>query len=356
MIEPGDHHMAAMAGGADCRSCPLANAGLGPVPPTYRVVGGRLPFLVVAEAPGPIEVDEGATLIGPSGREVRSALDAAGLDSGAASYTNAMLCRPPGGDLEAFLRKCKKEGLPSPIECCKPRLTNELAAADYALFIGGAAVSASGLGDSIMRIRGTPLVSRAGLATLHPAFVLRDQGRLMRPVFRADIAKAVRLFRGGNTWRDPAYTVVYDPLSLRAALNAMTDEIAVDTETDGIDPWRCRIRRIGLSDGITNVIFSPLSTQGHWMMNDLARAQCWDEISKFMVQPRAWYFHNYYGFDATVLEMHGVAVNEERLFDSLLGHHIGVTSEFPHSLGFLGSVHTDAPHWKTAGIHEKEDA
>lgn len=364
MTEIAPQHRLAVAAGADCCRCPLYDTHNGPVPPTLPA-GGRIPFLVVAEAPGPIEVAEGRTLIGPSGREVRQALDAAGMDSNCVSYTNAMLCRPPGGDLGDYLKECKREGKPSPLECCNGRLRNELATADFTLFVGGASVRAAGVGESILKLRGTPLEYgarvglgqelrlTAGLATLHPAFVLRDNGKLMRPVFRFDVAKAVRLARGGNTWRDPDYRVTANPIALAHFLEMLgptvavdTETVAVDTETDGIDPWTCRVRRVGLCDGKHNIIFAPLSVDGSWAMSDAHREACWNQLRAFFSQPRHWLFHNYYAFDAIVLGQHGVPVNERNLFDSLIGHHIGQTSEYPHGLDFLGSVYTDAPRWK----------
>jgi len=348
-------HTAAIAAGAKCLDCPLYNKHLGPVPPTLPPEGSRIPFLVVAEAPGPAEVDEGETLIGPSGREVRNALANAGVDPQQVSYTNAILCKPPETNLEEYLRECKKKGLRSPLECCKPRLEAELYRADYAVFVGGAAIRAAGIGKSIMHLRGTPLLARPGLATLHPAFVLRDQGKVMRPIFWQDIAKAVRLANGGNTWRDPPYTVVYDPNTLAAMCSRMSLDVSVDTETDGKDRWTCNVRRVGLDDGTTNIIYAPLSVNGHWLLPEHVRLQCWQVLARFFSESRNWVFHNYFGFDSIVLERHGCPVNEKNLFDTLIGHRVGVTSEFPHGLDFLGSTFTDAPYWKDVASHEKFD-
>jgi DNA polymerase-1 len=337
------HHLAVQAG-ANCGACPLHNQHLGPVPPSLHA--GRIPFLVIAEAPSPIEVDEGQTLIGPGGREVRNALEAAGMAPAAVSYTNAMLCRPPGGDLEDYLRDCKRQGKPSPLDCCRPRLEREMALADFKLIVGAAAVRATKVGESVLKLRGTPVMNGTALPTLHPAFVLRDSGKLMRPIFRHDVSKAVRLSRGGNTWQNPPFTVVWDAPALAATLARMDLDVSVDTETDGIDPWTCRVRRVGFSDGRTNVIFSPLSVHGHWMVPDSVRAECWAVVRSFLATERSWYFHNFYAFDSIVLSQHGVNVNEKHLFDSLIGHHIGSTSEYPHGLDFLGSIYTDAPRWK----------
>lgn len=346
MIHP--HHEAAAAAGADCTRCSLHGCGRGPVPPTLPP--GRVRLLVVGEAPGVAEVEDGQTMVGPTGREVRQALGAAGVDPSSVGYTNTILCRPEDNDMARLLRECRRRKIPTPIECCRPRLQAELNRADYKLIVGSHALRAVGAGTSIIDARGFPIADDA-LATLHPAFVMRDQGRLMRGVFRFDVAKAVRHARGGGTWQAPTFTVVQTADQLRRLLDGLHGWVAVDTETNGIDPWTCRIRRVGISDGDNHIIFAPLSVNGSALMPPDELSTSWAVLREFFAQPRAWRFHNYYGYDSIVLRQHGIAVNEEQLFDSLVGHHIGPTSEYPHGLDFLGSIYTDTPYWKGGVEH-----
>jgi len=353
------HHIPAAEAGAECQRCPLLDCGAGPVPPTVPP-DGPIDLLVVAEAPGPIEVEKGETLIGPSGREVRQALADAGADPSRVAYTNAILCRPPGGELENFLRDCKRAGTPSPIECCRPRLLREVSRAKFTIVVGGASVKATGVGNSVMNLRGTPVTlphGGPGLVTLHPAFVLRDNGRVMRGVFRYDIAKAVRLARGENTWADPPFETPTTAAALAHALEMRVcgDPIAVDTETDGVDAWTCNIRRIGVGSRARVVIYSPLSVDGQWLIPELERRACNRVLAEFFARPLPFVFQNFFGFDSIVLSRHGMPVNETNLFDTLIGHHIGPTSELPHGLDFLGSIYTDAPYWKDLTKHEKRD-
>ncbi len=342
-------HAVAVAAGANCAACPLHGCHRGPVPPTLPP--GRIPFLVVGEAPGGGDVDQGVTMTGPVGREVRQALSAAGADPTGVGFTNAILCQPENNDLERLLRECRRRKVPTPVDCCAPRLEAELARADYKLYVGGGALRAAHAGKSIIDMRGTPIGDDA-LATLHPAFVLRDSGRVMRGVFHYDVAKAVRLARGGGKWEAPEPTVVTTPQHLRELLSRLSGAVAVDTETDGIDPWTCRVRRVGISDGVLHIIFAPLSVDGHWLMSDQARTRSWETLAEFFSEPLAWRFHNFWGFDSVVLTQHGVTVNELNLFDSLVGHHVGPTSEYPHKLAFLGSIYTDVPAWKNKVSHE----
>lgn len=360
MFDLPAHHSFAVNAGAECHRCPLLNCGAGPVPPDVTPTPMR--FLVVGEAPSPLEVERGTTLIGPAGREIREALAAGGLPDGTANFTNAVLCRPPGGDVEAFNRQCKKSGQPTPAECCSPRLVREISRSAYVLAVGNHAVKAADIGSTAMKVRGTPVkidVKRdcdvhsyvPAMATLHPAFVLRDSGRVMRSVFRHDVAKAVRLSMGGGTWTDPPYRVVNDRNELFDLLEHVSrrvllsgESVAIDTETDGVDPWTCRIRRIGIGTAAGVLIYSPLSVHGHQMHGD--HAVCREILATFFNKPINWVFHNFYGFDSIVMSCNGMPVNETNVFDSLTGHRIGPTSELPHKLDFLASIYTDAPRWK----------
>lgn len=356
-VPPGPQHHAAMAQGARCDLCPLVNLGRGPVPSTRP---GHATFGVVAEAPGASEVAQGQVLVGASGREIRSALSNAGVDTSRVAFMNALGCQPPG-DLKAYLRQCKKQGLPSPIDMCRPRLEREMQGLQYVVLMGGASLGAVGLKQSVMQVRGTPLTlpnGTPGMAIPHAAFVLRDEGRTFRPLFHADVNKAVRLSRGGNTWKDPWYFVPKSAAEVDNFLQAQQDRTAVDVETDGIDTWTCNLRRIGIGNAREVMIYSPLSVHGHWMLNrDEIIGQARAIANYFQRAPRLD-THNGVVFDSVVLYRHGMPMPDEKICDSLIAHQIGQTSELPHSLDFLASIYTDAPSWKSSFKHSnvRDDA
>lgn len=358
LAEGAPWHIDAMAKGARCWECALAGTHRGPVPST---IPSTQPFFgVVAEAPGTLEVAEGAALIGPSGREIRQALNEAGIDSDTVAYINALSCQPEGSDLDNLLRECKKKGLPSPIDCCAPRLHNEIRNAGYLLLMGGASLKGTGVDPTgkIMKVRGTPVTVKLpatdthsereipALPVPHAAFVLRENGRVFRQVFRHDVAKGVRIAYQGSTWRDPDYFVVRDAAQLGNFLFQHKEHWAVDTETDGKDPWTCRIRRVGIGDDKEVAIYSPLSVHGHWLMAAHEIEACTRAFADFFRRDVLLDFHNFFGFDSPVLERHHMPVNDAKVRDSLVGHSIGYTSELPHSLDFLASLMTDAPRWK----------
>ena len=340
------HHQAAVAAGAECWRCPLmGNSAGGPVPATIPY---GATFFVVAEAPGATEVEKGATLIGASGKEVRRAIANAGADTERVAYTNAIQCRPVG-DLKKFLTLTKKRGQPSPIDCCRPRLRNELQQARFVLLMGGASLTAAGVGKSVMKVRGTPVTLPTGqpaVATPHAAFVMRDDGARYRPVFHADVAKAVRISRTGSTWNDPWYFVPKSAAEVANFLAVERPRVAVDVETDGVDAWTCGLRRVGIGTDREVMIYSPLSVKGHAMLSQdetVAQARV---IGDFFRRAPRIDGHNVVSFDSILLHRYGMPLVDDRTFDSMIGHQIGYTSELPHRLDFLGSMYTDAPYWK----------
>lgn len=127
--------------GARCSECPLFHAGKAPVPPTGPLDAD---LVFVGEGPGKWEEIKKETLIGPSGQKLNEMLWKIGRQRKSVFTTNAMVCRceVPGEtgkrrfevkSYMAFHRKQnairRKEGLaevPSPLECCRPRLEYEL--------------------------------------------------------------------------------------------------------------------------------------------------------------------------------------------------------------------------------------
>ena len=334
-----------MAAGARCDLCPLVNSGRGPVP-SANPSGAE--FFVVAEAPGTTEVERGAPLIGASGKEIRTALRDAGADLGTVAFANALACQPPD-DLKKYLQRCKREGAASPVSCCKPRLENELSTARFVLLMGGASLAALDVKGSITKLRGTPVRLSSGiraLPILHAAFVLRDEGRTMRPILRADVIKAVRIAHGGDTWRDPPYFVARSAVEIDNFLAVERPYLAVDTETDGIDPWTCGLRRIGIGTAEGVMIYAPKSVHGHALMPTHEIEACTRVFGAAFQRLPSLVFHNYWGFDSIVLHQQRMPVRDAAVHDSMVGHAIGPTSELPHRLDFLGSMYTDAPYWK----------
>src|SRR3972149_4406816 len=129
--------------GARCRECALRTCREGrPVPP--ETIAAAL-VAAIGSLPGVTEVADGRPWVGAAGMVATRGFyrvgsadgEGGGLMRDQVHWTNVLLCRPPRGDLRAVLLAPKAENtrrkaqglpaLPTPAECCAPRLANELA-------------------------------------------------------------------------------------------------------------------------------------------------------------------------------------------------------------------------------------
>ena len=132
----------------------------------------RARLMVIGEAPGRDEDQVGKPFVGRAGQLLDKMLAAIGLGEQDAHITNVVYWRPPGNRT------------PTPLEAqvCRPFLERqiELVAPELVLLLGGAAAKhIFDVPDGIMRIRGrvkelqVGAHAMRGLATLHPAYLLR---------------------------------------------------------------------------------------------------------------------------------------------------------------------------------------
>ena len=120
-----------------CRRCGLHRVGHGPVP--FR---GPVParLAMVGEAPGPVEDEQGAPFVGPSGKLMDELFIASGIDPAGVFVCNTVSCYPkrtPDGDER---------------EACRPNLLAQLAIASprFILLLGGVALTAfKGMNESM---------------------------------------------------------------------------------------------------------------------------------------------------------------------------------------------------------------
>ncbi len=130
-------------------------------------------LMLIGEAPGRDEDLQGKPFVGRAGQLLDRMLAAIGLDEGSVYITNTVYWRPPGN----------RTPTPEEIEACAPFLARqiELLSPEVLVLLGGAAAkSLLGVSEGIMRLRGKwlgyPCNGReiAALATLHPAYLLRN--------------------------------------------------------------------------------------------------------------------------------------------------------------------------------------
>lgn len=162
---------------AGCRDCPLwANA-------TQTVFGegnARARLMFVGEQPGDHEDLEGRPFVGPAGRILAQAMDAAGIDRERVYITNAVkhFKWEPRGKRRLHKTPAQRE-----IDACYQWLQGEMDAIHPALVVCLGATAAKTLLGPRFRItqsRGE-VQSREGLpdviATYHPSFLLRVKDR-----------------------------------------------------------------------------------------------------------------------------------------------------------------------------------
>jgi len=179
-----------------CRDCPLwANA-------TQTVFGegnARARLMFVGEQPGDVEDREGHPFVGPAGRILMQAMDAAGIERDRVYITNAVkhFKWEPRGK-----RRLHKSPAQREIEACYQWLQGEMEAVRPALVVClGATAAKTLLGPrfKITQSRGQ-VQQREGLpdviATYHPSFLLRikdrPEGEQAYSEFVADLRAASR--------------------------------------------------------------------------------------------------------------------------------------------------------------------
>jgi DNA polymerase len=190
---------AARAAAAACRGCGLYRHA------TQTVFGegaADSPVMLIGETPGDREDLVGRPFVGPAGKLLDRALEAAGLDRKAVYVTNVVkhFKWEPRGK-----RRLHKRPLPGEIGACLPwlRLEIELVRPKVIVCLGATAAKALlGNAFSVTRERGRFVASRFAphvLATLHPSALLRIREPEARHAafeqLAADLARAATPLR-----------------------------------------------------------------------------------------------------------------------------------------------------------------
>jgi DNA polymerase len=130
-------------------------------------------IMLIGEAPGRDEDLQGKPFVGRAGQLLDRMLAAIGLTEEHVYITNTVYWRPPGN----------RTPTPEEVQACAPFLARqiELKSPQVLVLLGGAAAkNILGVAEGIMRLRGKWLNHAcagrdiATLATLHPAFLLRN--------------------------------------------------------------------------------------------------------------------------------------------------------------------------------------
>lgn len=141
-------------------------------------------LVVVGEAPGGTEVEEGEPFVGQAGKQLNGALEEAGIDRTAVYVTNVVKVRPPNNRTPHV----------DEIEAWRPVLEAELDRVDPAVIVTLGNTATRALLDTdegITDLRGERVDydGRAVVPTFHPASIFYDQGK--RADLEADLETAL---------------------------------------------------------------------------------------------------------------------------------------------------------------------
>ena len=180
-----------------CQACPLWRRA------TQTVFGAGprgARFMLVGEQPGDQEDLAGLPFVGPAGKLLATALEAAGIDRRATYVTNAVkhFKWKPAGDRGK--RRIHEKPNRAEVSACRPWLLSEIeAVAPEVIVCLGATAAQSLLGASfrVTRQRGVPVASpfaASVVATVHPSSILRapdaDARHREMELFIADLRAA----------------------------------------------------------------------------------------------------------------------------------------------------------------------
>ena len=170
---------AVRAAAQECRGCPLHEDATQTV---FGRGGTDARLMLVGEQPGDVEDRKGLPFVGPAGRLLVEALDAAGVDRSTAYVTNAVkhFKFTPRGNRRIHATPDTWE-----VAACRPWLKKEVALVEPELVVLLGATAAKTVFGSSFRVtqqRGQVLEwptdpGPQALATIHPSAVLRADDR-----------------------------------------------------------------------------------------------------------------------------------------------------------------------------------
>lgn len=304
-------------------------------------------ILLVGEAPGESEHEQGRLFVGMSGDILMGVLARNGISRGDVRLANLCHYRPYGNKFEALLgtdvlRDGIKE-LYSYIESHRPHVIVALGANPLKFLTGK---------QGIMKWRGS-ILSYIGdetikvIPTVHPSAVARQ--RELYPTFDIDIKRAIR----DSSFREkrlPVRQYVINPGGLE--LEEWTEKLC-NAEYLGTD-----IETVKRSSHILCVGFAPSPEIGVCIVpSDASRRK---SIERILGANNKKIFQ-FGTFDTTQLEfLNAYPINDRwqnrsdneqqrpYYWDTLIAQHV-IAPELPRSLEYLTSIYTREPYYKTEG-------
>lgn len=295
-----------------CGSCGLLKTCKSPkMEPFGR---GKKDILIVGEAPGEDEDEQGIPMVGRTGQDVRSRLGRLGIDLDKHCVrTNALICRPPGNKIHNNMA----------VSWCRPNVIETIKETNPKLIIlfGGAAIE-SVIGWTWGKDVGA--VSRwAGYAipdqklnawivpTFHPSYLMRNANPVGEIIMNRCLELAASLIGKGRPWKEKQdwpdeVELVFGPREGAWEISQMTKDGGVfsfDYETNMLKPHHdsSEIVCCSISDGERTIAFPWSGPVQDEMRKFFRRKDCKKIASNLMMEdgwsrvfgsaPRGW-FHD----------------------------------------------------------------
>lgn len=251
-----------------CGACGLYKTCQSPKMELYGQ--GEKGIMIIGEAPGADEDEQGIPFVGKSGRLLREVLSGLGIHPKRDLWiTNSLICRPPGNRTPTA-----KE-----IDYCRPNITRAIRECKpRTLILLGLPAIKSVIG-SIQKDVPTKITPWVGwqipcqrphmwiCPTYHPSFILREQDKrpIARKLFEQHIEAAISLKEKPELIAnfDDAIQKIYDPVEVERRIRLLLASsnkktmIAFDYETNMVKPdsHRAEIICCSISTGFSSFAF-----------------------------------------------------------------------------------------------------
>lgn len=319
---------------SSCAGCPMEFKGEGYAPPRGPE---KAKLLMVGEALGSEEARLGKPFVGSSGRVLDSLLKAAGIVKEWVRFDNTMRCRPPGNRIPKDFdpRICAERHLFKEIKANRPNCI---------VMLGATPLKAVAGLEPITKQRGSVVMTKHGkaMATLHPAFLMRQQ--TLWVVVVADLKRAKdQSFVPDMPVLPDKFHIFPTYADVAVWCSKTHKEFSVDIETTTEGFHSCALICISFFNGEETMCIPWLKHGGEEYWPRHQQLEIVHFIHRLLAGPEPKCFQNGM-FDVVVMEAFGFKV-ENWVFDTMLAHHL-LYAEMRHGLDFIASVHTYVAYYK----------
>lgn len=293
-------------------------------------------ILFVGEAPGEVEEEKGMPFCGPAGQRLRNTIFESGYNPELCRYANLCNYRPDYNKFYFLYRSTEladgQNKLRFWIQDHKPNVVVPLGNEALQFLTGKRGINT--WRGSIIPFLYEPTIKC--IPTLHPSFVERDQTNI--PAFALDIARII----ADSSFPEFRYT------DRQYIINPTGEKLVEWTE------FLCKQPKLGTDiesskkdKKIICVGFAPTPYLAVCIYTDTLEGRI--AIGKILESPAEKIFH--FGiFDNLMLRREGFKIVNYR-HDTYIGQRIFAPDQ-PNSLGYLTSIHTREPYYKTEGRSE----